>query len=376
MTNINARVPEMIALLKKLVETESPTYEKKAVDKVGAILTESSRNLGASIQVYQQEKVGNHILAKWQAPSSQSPQKGILLLGHMDTVFPLGRLSEMPFYEDADKIYGPGVLDMKGGLVIGLSAIKELLLADAMPARPISMFFTSDEEVGSQTSRELIEELAKEAELVLVLEPGLVDGSIKTWRKGVGDFILRVHGRAAHAGGAHKEGKNAIEEIAHQVLAIQKLTDYEKETTLNVGTIRGGTTNNVVPEFAEIDIDLRVMQAEEYERVERAIKSLKPILDGTSLEVIGELNRPPMPFDKMMNETFEKAQRIAKDIGMTLKAGGTGGASDANFVSPLGIAVLDGLGTVGEGLHSSREYIFKKSLPEKTQLLAALLKKW
>ncbi len=367
---------KMIALLKELVETESPTHEKKAVDRVGAILTKASQNLGASITVYPQEKRGNHILAEWQAPSSQSQKKGILLLGHMDTVFPLGTLDEMPFYERDDKIYGPGVLDMKGGLVIGLSAIEKLRATNTLPDRPISMLFTSDEEVGSQTSRTLIEKLATEAALVLVLEPALVDGSIKTWRKGTGSFTLRAHGRAAHAGGAHADGRNAIEEIAHQVLAIQHLTDYTKETTLNVGTIRGGSTSNVVPEFAEVVIDLRIMQAGEYERIEKAMRALKPALEGTSLEIEGELNRPPMPFDKLMQKTFIKAEAIAKESGITLKAGGTGGASDANFVAPLGISVLDGLGTVGEGLHSSREYIFTKSLAEKTELLAALLREW
>ena len=367
---------KMIALLKKLVETESPSHDKKAVDRVGAILTEASQNLGATITVHPQEKRGNQILAEWQAPGSKSQKKGILLLGHMDTVFPLGTLDRMPFYERDDKIYGPGVLDMKGGLVIGLSAIEKLRATDAMPDRPISMLFTSDEEVGSQTSRALIEKLAMKAELVLVLEPALVDGSIKTWRKGTGVFTLRVQGRAAHAGGAHEKGRNAIEEIAHQILAIQSLTDYAKETTLNVGTIRGGTASNVVPEFAEVAIDLRIMQAGEFAHIEKALKSLKPALEGTSLEIIGGLNRPPMPFDETMRKTFDKAQVTAKREGITLKASGTGGASDANFVAPLGIPVLDGLGTVGEGLHSSREYIFTKSLREKSALLTALLREW
>ncbi len=366
----------IFALLKKLVETESPTHDKEAVDCIGAILTEASQKLGASTTVYPQETRGNHILAKWEAPGTQSQKKDILLLGHMDTVFPLGTLEKMPFYEKGDKTFGPGVLDMKGGLVIGLSAIEELLATDTMPNRPISMLFTSDEEVGSQTSQTIIENLALNAELVLVLESALVDGSIKTARKGTGIFTLRAKGRSAHAGGAHAEGRNAIEEIAHQVLAVQRLTDYAKETTLNVGTIRGGTTSNVVPDFAEVVVDLRVMQAGEYERIEKAMHALNPILEDTSLEVEGELNRPPMPFDETMKKTFAKAKTIAQNEGITLKARGTGGASDANFVSALGIPVLDGLGTLGEGLHSSREYIFTKSLVEKTELLVALLREW
>ena len=372
--NSYANKSEMAAFLKQLVETESPTGDKKAVDRVGAILTEASLRLGAKVVRYPQEKSGDHFVAEWGDLDSE--EKGILLLGHIDTVFPVGTLKTMPFYEQDDKIFGPGVLDMKGGLVIGLAAISALVERDEMPNCPVRMLFTSDEETGSATSRVLIEKLAAQAELVLVCEPALLDGSLKTWRKGVGSFTVRAHGRAAHAGGAHAEGRNAIEEMAHQVLAIQKLTDYEKETTLNVGVIRGGTTSNVVPEFAEVNVDLRLLEPSEYERIASAIRALQPMLEGTSLEIIGELNRPPMPFDTRMKATFAKAQAIAEKNGITIKAGGTGGASDANFVAPLGIPVLDGLGAVGEGLHSSREYIFTESLPEKAQLLAALLRDW
>ena len=366
-----SRQPEMIALLKKLVEAESPTSDKKAVDRVGAILAEASRNFGANISVHPQNKDGDHIVAKWG-----NGKKGILLLGHMDTVFPIGTLKEMPFYEKDDKVCGPGVLDMKGGLVIALNAIANLQEKREMPDRPITILFTSDEETGSATSRALIEELGSKSELVLVLEPALPDGSLKTWRKGTGDFQVRAHGRASHAGGAHDEGRNAIEEIAYQIIKIQDLTDYAKETTLNVGTIHGGIGSNVVPEFAEVSVDLRIMQIDEYDRITTAMDALRPVLEGTSLEVTGELNRPPMPFDETMKKTFAKAESIAKKEGITLKAGGTGGASDANFIAALGIPVLDGLGAVGEGLHSSREYIFTKSLAEKTRLLAALLREW
>ena len=365
---------EMVAFLKQLVETESPTDDKKAVDRVGVILTKASLRLGANVVRYPQENAGDHILAEWGDLDSE--EKGILLLGHIDTVFPLGTLDEMPFYEKGDKIFGPGVLDMKGGLVIGLSAISALVERDEMPDVPVRMLFTSDEETGSATSRGLIEALAAQAKLVLVCEPALLDGSLKTWRKGVGSFTLRAHGRAAHAGGAHAEGRNAIEEMAHQIFAIQRMTDYEKETTLNVGVIRGGTTSNVVPELAEVNVDLRLLEPNEYERIDSAIRSLQPVLEGTSLEISGELNRPPMPFDTRMEATFAKAQSIAEKNGIMIKAGGTGGATDANFVAPLGIPVLDGLGAVGEGLHSSREYIFTDSLPEKAQLLAALLRDW
>ncbi len=266
-------------------------------------------------------------------------------------------------------------MDMKGGIVVALAAISAALESGKL-RRPITALFTSDEETGSASSRPLIEALAREAALVLVLEPGLPDGSVKTWRKGVGDFMVTVHGRAAHAGGDHEKGRNAIEEMAHQVLAIQKMTDYSKGTTLNVGVIHGGTVINVVPAEAVIQVDVRVMQSGEAERILAALKALQPVLEGTSLEVSGELNRPPMPFDETMKATFEKAKAIAAKSGLEIKAGGTGGASDANFVAPLGIPVLDGLGPAGDGEHSEREFIFKDSLVERARLLEALLCEW
>jgi glutamate carboxypeptidase len=235
---------------------------------------------------------------------------------------------------------------------------------------------TSDEEIGSLTSREHIERLANESALVLVQEGALLDGSLKTWRKGVGGFRVKTKGRAAHAGGDHEKGRNAIEEMAYQVIAIQKLTDYSKQTTLNVGVIKGGTVSNVVPEEAEIQVDVRVMQSSEWERLESEMKKLRPVLDGTSLEITGDLNRPPMPFDETMKTTFDKAKSIAAQIGMELTAGGTGGASDGNFVAPLGIPMLDGMGAIGEGYHSEREYIFADSLEQKTRLIASLIRDW
>jgi len=364
----------MVNLLKLLVESESPSAVKNAVDRVGAIVADEARRLGAEVQLAPIMDAGDHVIARFQ-PSSPSHPSPILLLCHMDTVFPLGTLEKMPYREADGKIFGPGVLDMKAGIVISLAAIEELQKAGGLH-RPVTLLCTSDEETGSLTSRSLIEDLAKESDLVLVLESGLLDGSLKTWRKGVGEFLVKARGRAAHAGGAHEEGRNAIEEMAHQVLAIQKMTDYEKGTTINVGVLHGGTVSNVVPEEAVAQVDVRVMQPGEWERVEAKVMSLKPALEGTSLEITGGLNRPPMPFDETMKATFEKAKSIAAGAGIELKAGGTGGGSDANLIAPLGIPVLDGLGAVGEGLHSEREYIFTDSLRERARLLAALLKNW
>lgn len=364
------------ALLKRLVETESPSHDKAAVNRVGAIVAQEARHLGAQVEILPNQETGDHVLARWfsSEPLSLRERGSILLVCHMDTVFPLGTLSKTPYREVDGKIFGPGTLDMKAGIVISLAAIEESR-KNGM-TRPVTLLCTSDEEIGSHTSRTWIESLAKESELVLVLEAALLDGSLKTWRKGVGEFRVKTRGRAAHAGGDHKKGRNAIEEMAHQVIAIQKLTDYAKQTTLNVGVIRGGTVSNVVPEEASIQVDVRVMKPGEWERLESEMNKLKPVLDGTSVEIKGGLNRPPMPFDEQMKVTFEKAKSIAARIGIPLNAGGTGGASDANFVAPLGVPVMDGLGAIGEGYHSEREYIFADSLDQRVKLVSTLLQNW
>ena len=374
---------KLTSLLKTLVETESPSHDKSAVDRVGAIVVEEAGKLGAQVEIIPNKETGDHVLCRFPSPGGtlqSAPlgetrrDDGILLLCHMDTVFPLGTIDQSPYREQDGKIFGPGTLDMKAGIVIALAAIAEAQITGLN--RPVTLLCTSDEEIGSHTSRELIESLAKESALVLVMEGALMDGSLKTWRKGVGEFWIKTKGRAAHSGGDHQMGRNAIEEMAYQVIAIQKLTDYSTQTTLNVGVIHGGTVSNVVPEEAVIQVDIRVMQPGEWERLEAEVKKLKPVLDGTSIEISGGLNRPPMPFDERMKATFEKARSIAAGIGMTLTVGGTGGASDGNFVAPLGIAVLDGMGAVGEGYHSEREYIFADSLEQKAKLIAALIREW
>ena len=373
--NFSSRKPAMIALLKRLVETESPSHDKAAVDGVGRIIAEECRRLGANVEVLENPVTGNQVVAHFLPPSGANPKPGILLMHHMDTVYPLGTLAKMPFYEKDDKIFGPGVMDMKGGIVITLTVLAALQEAGAL-TRPVTALFTSDEEIGSFSSRALIEELARRTALVLVFESGLLDGSLKTWRKGMGFFTVKVRGRAAHAGGKHQDGRNAIEELAHQVIAIQKLTDYAKGTTFNVGIIRGGTASNVVPDQAEAVVDFRVLVSEETKRVYAAVQALKPVTPDTTIEVTCELNRPPMPYDERMQATFARAQQIAAAIGMELKAGGSGGGSDGNFVAPLGIPLLDGLGACGEGHHSEREYILSESLPQRARLLAELIKEW
>lgn len=372
MIDFHTRLPEMLNLLKQLVETESPSSEKAAVDRAAALVIEECQRLGADVEVVLNAQTGDHVVARWNA---HLPGKSILLLHHMDTVYPLGMLARMPFYSRDDKTYGPGVLDMKGGIVVTLAAMAALQETGQLQ-RPVISLFTSDEEIGSGTSRTLIERLAAQAEVALVLESGLEDGSIKVWRKGVGDFAVKVQGRAAHSGGEHEKGRSAIRELAYQVLEIEKLTDYQRGTTVNVGVIRGGTVTNVVPEEAVAEGDIRILVAEEAARIETALKALRPAFPDTKVEVTVEFNRPPMPFNEANRAAFSKAQKIAAAEGIELKADGSGGGSDGNFVAPLGVPVLDGLGTVGADYHSEREWIYTESLASRAKLVAALIRDW
>jgi glutamate carboxypeptidase len=373
LSEFNAREGDLVNILKLLVEAESPSNNKAAVDRMGQLVAEQARKLGARVSVEPQTSCGDHILAHWDGIEAQP---GFLILCHMDTVHPIGTLSANPCLERDGKLSGPGSLDMKAGIAILLVTMQTLKLKGIRPIRPVTALFTTDEEIGSGTSRELIEKLAEQAGLTLVLESALPNGALKTWRKGVGDLEIVVHGRAAHAGSDHALGRNAIEELAHQVLAIQSLTDYEKGTTLNVGVIQGGTVSNVVPEEAKALVDFRVLQHGEDERVLQVMHSLEPVLEGTSIEVRGGLNRPPMPRDTLMAETFMKAHDLAGQLGLELLEGGTGGGSDGNFVAALGLPALDGLGGWGEGLHSTREYVKIQSLVERAALLAAILTEW
>lgn len=363
--------PALQSLIQELVEIESPSTEKSAVDQLGARIIREVKDLGGEIRIFEQEKNGNNIRARWG-----SGEGGILMLAHMDTVFDLGTLTVNPFQNRDGHLTGPGVFDMKSSIAMLLGALRLFQQQSIWPARPITALFTSDEETGSLTSRELIEAEARQAALVLTLEPALANGALKTARKGTGDIEIHVRGVAAHAGVDHAQGRNAIEELARHILAAQRLTDYERGTTVNVGVISGGTRSNVVPDQAMAQIDFRVTVMDEFRRLEQWVKGLTPAIEGTSLRAMIDLNRPPMPRDATMIRTFEKAKAIAQEIGLALTEGSTGGGSDANFVAPLGIPVLDGLGPVGDGAHSEREYVLASSIPERTALLGALLLNW
>ncbi len=368
-----AWTPDIVDLLKRIVLIESPSTEKAAVDHLVSLVADEIVALKAELSIERQSQVGDQLVARWNTASGQP---GILLLCHLDTVFATGTLARQSLRVVDGKLYGPGVLDMKAGIVLALTAIRVLQEANAMPARPITALFTTDEEIGSDYSRPLIEELAKQSNLVLCLEPALADGALKTSRKGTGEIEIITRGKAAHAGADHERGRNAIEELAYHILSAQRLTNYVSGTTVNVGIIRGGTRTNVVPDEAHAWTDFRLAVPEEVDRLLQWAAALQPVIPGAQVEARVTVNRPPMPRDDLMAVTFQKAQQIASQIGLTIAEGSTGGASDANYVAPLGVPVLDGLGALGNGAHSEREYVEIASLPERAALLAALLSEW
>lgn len=367
------KIDEITRLLTQLVDVESPSTDKTAVDRLGTIIMQELTNLGAEVTIDHQSTVGNNIIGKWNPNFSGND---ILFMIHLDTVYELGTVQHNPVRIVNNHFYGPGALDMKASIVIFLFTLRWLKQQSIFPVRPFTVLLTSDEEIGSDHSRGLIEELAARSALTLCLEPALPDGSLKTARKGTGDLEIVTRGRAAHAGVDHASGRNAIEELAHHILAVQKLTDYARGTTVSVGVVSGGTRTNVVPDQARALVDFRIATNDEAERIRKWASQCTPIIEGTQVTVKVRQDRPPMPRDKLMENTFQKIQALASLLGMHLSEGSTGGGSDANFVAALGIPVMDGLGAVGEGAHSEREYVLIDSLAERAALLATILNNW
>ena len=369
---LQTQLPGMTALLSDLVNIESHTEDKAGVDAVGRLIASALRDLGAHVRIDPQSEAGDHVVGVFNAGGG-SP---ISLYLHMDTVYPAGTLAQRPVRVVDGRLYGPGANDMKASHVVALYALRALQATGRWPAREIRLVFTSDEETGSHTSRKLIEDTARDAALAMVMEPALPDGGLKSSRKGTGLFKVAARGKAAHAGAAHALGINAIQEICHQALKLQALTDYERGVTFSVGAIRGGGVTNVVPDYAELEVDIRVSRVEDGEWVRRALSELTPVLPGSSLEVTGELNRPPMECDAGRIATFERVRDIARAIGIELTHGPSGGGSDASFTSALGVPTLDGFGAVGDGAHALHEHVVLSSLPERAALCAAVLSAW
>jgi glutamate carboxypeptidase len=368
-----SKQPLMISWLNDLINTDTPSGHKPALDCFAEILSSRFREDGAQVQIIEQSESGNHVLIRFHPEDSH--KKPILLLGHMDTVWDLGESLRRPASIENGKVFGPGAVDMRGGLALLLALSHYLSDFPHHLNRPVTVLLNSDEETGSHTSRSLIESHALESEAVLVLEPCLPGGAVKTFRKGVGNFKITARGVAAHAGVNFFGGVSAIEEIAHQVLHLSKFCDPEKGTTLNVGIIRGGSRSNVVADHAEIEVDFRVRTIHESQRLMNAIFALKPVCEGAGLQISGGLNRPPLERTAKVIQLFQKAKLIASELGIPLEEGETGGGSDGSFTAALGIPTLDGLGPDGDGPHALHEHVLISSLAPRAALLTELVKR-
>jgi glutamate carboxypeptidase len=360
----------MIEASKVLVEYESPSTDKALLDALASHMADHFAQMGAAVEVIDNPKGGNNLKISFAGPSEQKPA---LLLCHYDTVWSAGTLERMPFKIEGDKVYGPGVFDMKSSIVLAEYAIRAIAELQEKLPRPVILLLTSDEETGSINSRALIEAQAKESAYVLVLEPPITGGALKTGRKGIGRFTLAIEGRASHAGTEPEKGLSAIEEMAHQILAIYGLRNKEKGTTVNVGVVSGGTRTNVVAAHAHLDIDVRTWTMSEAERLTESIKSLKSVNPGVILHPAGGFNRPPMERSESVVALYEKARDLGRQLGLELGEGQTGGGSDANFTAALGVPTLDGLGMPGAGAHADHEHIDSEHFPSRTALLALLL---
>jgi glutamate carboxypeptidase len=351
-----------------LVSIESPTSDKAAVDRCGAEFRRIAASLGMRVRVEPRSEAGDHSVVE-----IGEGRPRILLVGHMDTVWPHGQIARMPLVRKDGKLCGPGTLDMKVGVSMGLLATRAVFETARPATGTIAMLVTSDEETGSESSRGLIEAEALASDAVLVLEPALAGGPLKTSRKGIGQYQLAVTGVSAHAGVDPGKGVSAIRELARQIIAVEALHDLDRGVSVNVGVVSGGTRPNVVPEEAVAIVDVRAPTLDDAARIDAAFKALRPILPGARLVVTGGFERPPMERSAGVIALYEHAQAAAAALGQTIAEGGTGGGSDGNLTAALGVPTLDGLGGVGDGAHALHEHVLLDTLLPRTSLLAALI---
>src|SRR6266581_836507 len=365
-------LPDMLATLRRFVIAESPSLEKAAADCCCGLIAEEWRKRGARVERITQRHRGDHLCITYLQNKSH-PAGQLLVLGHYDTVYSTGTLRKMPFRLSPGRAYGPGTFDMKAGIVQALFALQALQQNNVIRRKRIVFLWTSDEEIGSESSRKLLEAEARRSDAVFVLEPSFGPrGLLKTARKGVGEAELIVHGRAAHAGLAPQEGVNAIHELARQLARVEGWNDFRRGVTINAGIIEGGTRTNVIPERARAVLDLRALRGSDMRSLERRLHALRPLQHGAKLEITGGFDRPPLE-RKMSASLFARAKALAKQMNLSLGECTVGGGSDGNYTAALGIPTLDGLGAVGDGAHSSREHVFINTMPARAALLAALL---
>lgn len=365
-------LPEMLSALRRFVVTESPSLEKGAADRCCSVIAAEWKKRGVRVERLAKKDRGDVLRITWQ-PRESSPQGQLLVLGHYDTVYATGTLAKMPFHIKGGKAFGPGTFDMKAGIVQAFFALAALQETGLTPRKRLVFLWTSDEEIGSDASRKLIESEARRSDAVFVLEPAFGPrGLLKTERKGVGEMEIIAHGRASHAGLAPHEGVNAIEEVALQISRVRKWKGLRRGTTVAACIVDGGTRSNVIPEQARAVLDLRALRGADMRRVEQHLRRLRPILPGARLEIRGGFTRAPLE-RKVSAALFSRAKALAAQIGMALGECSVGGGSDGNFTAALGIPTLDGLGAVGDGAHSAHEHVLISRMPLRAALLAALL---
>jgi len=370
--SLKPRLPDMLATLCRLVLAESPSFEKTAADRCCRLLENEWRKRGTRVERLAQKFRGDHLRIAWW-PNKSRPAGQLLVLGHYDTVYSTGTLAKMPFRIAAGKAYGPGVFDMKAGLVQALFAFSAIKNSAALLRKRLVFLWTSDEEIGSESSRKIIESEARRSDAVFVLEPSLGPrGLLKTARKAVGEAEILVHGRASHAGLAPEEGINAIHELARQITRIEKWNDPRRGITINADIIEGGTRTNVIAERARALLDLRALHSADLRRIEYRLHALRPALPGARLKVRGGFNRAPLE-RKVSAALFARAKSLGAQMALPLGECVAGGGSDGNLTAALGIPTLDGLGAVGDGAHAAYEHILINTMPARAALLAALL---
>jgi glutamate carboxypeptidase len=365
------RREEMVSTIRQLVEIESPSDNKGAVDRLAEVVAQKFRALGGEVRFHPASDFGHHLQADFAGKAKSKP---VLLLGHYDTVYPLGTLASMPCRVVNGKLAGPGTLDMKAGIGLMLAALAALQDWHGGLPRPVTVLLVSDEEVGSESSRAITESLARKAAAVLVLEPSYgPEGAVKTARKGVGDFQVKVTGKAAHSGLDFEKGVNAIVELARQIKRISAFTDLKKGLTVSVNVVSGGSRVNVVPAEAGATVDVRIARMKDAAGIEKKMHGLRPFNRKCKVEVSGGVNRPPMERTPGVAALYAKAVAIARGLGWKLGEAAVGGGSDGNFTAGLGIPTLDGLGGVGDGAHAAHEHIVISELAKRAALVAGLI---
>jgi len=366
-----SRQGEMVHLLKQLAMLESPTHDKKAVDACAAFVAREFKRIGCKVTTLPQKDIGDLTVAEFAPGRLKGADDEILVLTHVDTVWPVGKIVKMPFYVSGNKLFGPGVLDMKAGVVMLLTALRSLNGLNVKPQKRITVVVNTAEETGNPAAHDLIRKLARKASLVLCLEPAIPGGALKLERKGRLVIRLDVRGRAAH-GGSPEKGVSAIEELVAQIARLKKLRTGE--TTVNVGLMGGGEKANVVAENAWAVLDIRFWKMTDRDRVLKILREAVPVLRGARLKVSVESTTPPMEKTKASEKLFVRAQEIAAGMGLSLKGGKTGGGSDASIAAGMGIPTLDGLGPDGDGIHAEHEHLLLSSFIERTALLTEFLK--